>query len=367
MSKGLKIFVIILIVLMLGAGGLYAYKIYKDKYDVIEEKVVAGENVEDNSTLEVPIKTVQTFKGTDRPIAVMIDNHKAALPQGGLKDAYMVYEIIVEGGESRLMALFKGKDLDKIGPVRSSRHYFLDYALENDAIYVHFGWSPQAEYDISNLKVNNINGISESSSSFWRTKDKSAPHNVATSTQKILEIAKRKDYATTSTKKSVLNYVVDDVKLENGEKADEITIPYSESNVVKYTYDSHTGRYQRYSKGIEETDWTTKEKVTTKNIIITFARNATINDGENKGRQTLYNTGTLDGYYITNGRAIKITCEKSSRSSQTVYKDLEGNEIKVNDGNTFVQICPIDAKVRIEGNEPETDNTNTTSVNTSVD
>ena len=367
MSKGLKIFVIILIVLMLGAGGLYAYKIYKDKYDVIEENVVAGENVEDNSTLEVPIKTVQTFKGTDRPIAVMIDNHKAALPQGGLNDAYMVYEIIVEGGESRLMALFKGKDLDKIGPVRSSRHYFLDYALENDAIYVHFGWSPQAEYDISNLKVNNINGISESSSSFWRTKDKSAPHNVATSTQKILEIAKRKDYATTSTKKSVLNYVVDDVKLENGEKADEITIPYSDSNVVKYTYDSDTGRYQRYSKGIEETDWTTKEKVTTKNIIITFARNATINDGENKGRQTLYNTGTLDGYYITNGRAIKITCEKSSRSSQTVYKDLEGNEIKVNDGNTFVQICPIDAKVRIEGNEPETDNTNTTRVNTSVD
>ena len=79
----------------------------------------------------------------------------------------------------------------------------------------------------------------------------------------------------------------------------------------------------------------------------------------------MYNTGTLDGYYITNGRAIKITCEKSSRSSQTVYKDLEGNEIKVNDGNTFVQICPIDAKVRIESNEPETDNT--TSVDTSVD
>ena len=81
----------------------------------------------------------------------------------------------------------------------------------------------------------------------------------------------------------------------------------------------------------------------------------------------MYNTGTLDGYYITNGRAIKITCEKSSRSSQTVYKDLEGNEIKVNDGNTFVQICPIDAKVKIEGNEPEADNTNTTSVDTSVD
>ena len=95
----------------------------------------------------------------------------------------------------------------------------------------------------------------------------------------------------------------------------------------------------------------TGEKITTKNIIITFARNATLNDGEGKGRQTLYNVNNLKGYYITNGRAIEITCEKSSRSEQTVYKDLEGNEIDVNDGNTFVQICPIDAKVVIEGQE----------------
>ena len=66
------------------------------------------------------------------------------------------------------------------------------------------------------------------------------------------------------------------------------------------------------------------------------------------GRQTLNNVKTLDGYYITNGKAIKIKCEKSSRSSQTVYKDLEGNEINVNDGKTFIQICPIEADVELE-------------------
>ena len=76
-----------------------------------------------------------------------------------------------------------------------------------------------------------------------------------------------------------------------------------------------------------------------------------MNDGENKDRQTLSNVGTLNGYYITNGKSIKITCEKTSRSAQTVYKDLDGNEIKVNDGNTYVQICPINAKVTIEGAE----------------
>ena len=110
----------------------------------------------------------------DRPIAVMIDNHNGAWPQAGLNQAYMVYEIIVEGGETRLMALFKGVTVDKIGPVRSSRHYFLDYAMENDAIYAHFGWSPQAKSDISKYSINNINGITESSSTFWRVKDKSS-------------------------------------------------------------------------------------------------------------------------------------------------------------------------------------------------
>lgn len=100
----------------------------------------------------------------------MIDNHNGAWPQAGLNDAYMVYEIIVEGGETRLMALFKGADLDKIGPVRSARHYFIDYAMENDAIYVHFGESPQAESDITRYSIQDIDGIAEDGTTFWRVK-----------------------------------------------------------------------------------------------------------------------------------------------------------------------------------------------------
>ncbi len=95
----------------------------------------------------------------ERPIAIMINNHSIARQNhAGLNDAYIVYEAIVEGGLTRLMAIFKDKDTARIGSVRSSRHYFLDYALENDAIYVHYGWSPQAESDINILGVDNING-----------------------------------------------------------------------------------------------------------------------------------------------------------------------------------------------------------------
>jgi len=298
-------------------------------------------------------KQVKIFNGNARPIAVMIDNVGNARPQAGLNDAYLVYEIIVEENLTRLMALYKEADLEKIGPIRSSRHYFLDYALENDAIYVHFGWSPQAQTDIRKLDVDNINGMAESSKSFWRVRDKRAPHNAVTSTEKILEIAKRKDYDTTSTKTSVLNYVTDEVELIQGISATNITIPYSSTYKVTYKYDEETKRYTRGYNKTTQKDWDTEELITTKNIIITFAKNSMLNDGTTKGRQNLSNIGTLDGYYITNGKAIPITCYKSSRKAQTVYKDLEGNKIDVNDGNTFIQIVPINSKVVIESGENE--------------
>ena len=339
---GVKILITILIILVIVAGAVLAYKITKDKENNIQP--VANEE-EEKIIAEVEEKQPQIYKGNDKPIAVMIDNHNLAWPQAGLNQAYMVYEIIVEGGETRLMALFKGVDLEKIGPVRSARHYFIDYAMENDAIYVHFGQSPQAENDIKRYSIDDINGISEDGTTFWRVKDKYAPHNAVTNTEKLLQSAKNKKYKTTSTKESILNYVTDEVNLEEGQEAINVTIPHSDLQKVQYTYDSENKVYKRFARNKAQTDWDTGEAVTTKNIIITFCDNYTLTDKENKGRQGLKNIGTFDGYYITNGKAIKIQCEKTDREEQTIYKDMNGNEIQVNDGNTFVNICPTDAEV----------------------
>ncbi len=346
MNKKTRSLIIALIVIILVAGTLMAYKIVTNKENDVEE--ISEEQTEENIlTAGVEEKKVQIFNGNDRPIAVMIDNHNLAWPQAGLNKAYLVYEIVVEGGETRLMALFKGVDVDKIGPVRSARHYFLDYVMENDAIYAHFGWSPMAQSDIPKYSINNINGISESESTFWRVRDKSAPHNAVTSTEALLKVAKNKKYKTTSNKDSVLNYVTDEVILEEGQIANTVTIPHSTLQTVKYVYDEQNKVYKRYARGKAQTDWDTGNSVATKNIIITFCDNYTLNDSEEKGRQGLKNIGTFNGYYITNGKAIKIKCIKESRNLQTKYEDLDGNEINVNDGNTWINICPINAKVDI--------------------
>ena len=341
-KKGMRIFVIALVVLILVAGGLLGYKIFmgKDGQGVI--------SLGEDNGIKDEKKNIKIFNGKERPIAIMIDNHSGAWPQAGLNDTYAIYEIIVEGGETRMMALFKGKDTDKIGPVRSSRHYFLDYAMENDAIYTHYGWSPQAESDIGTYRINNINGISESEKDFWRIKDKAAPHNVLTSIKNIKKIAEKKKYRMTSSEESVLNYSADEINLNSEQVANKITIPYSELHTTAYTYDANTQRYIRYARGKQQTDYSTKEPITTKNIIITFAQNYELKDSEHKDRQGINNVGTLDGYYITNGKAEKIKCEKTARDKKTIYKDLNGNVIQVNDGNTIFNICPSDSKVTFE-------------------
>ena len=344
--RGTKIFVITLIILILIALGLFVLKIYNDK-NIEQANTNNYINTESNLEKVEEIKP-KTLSSSSRPIAVMIDNHIDAMPQAGLLEADIVYEIIVEGGETRLMLILQDKDLDKIGPIRSSRHYFLDYALENDAIYVHYGWSPQAQSDISSLGVNNINGIYESASDFWRVQDKYAPHNAVTSTKNIMKIAEREDYRTTTTADTVLNYVVEEVELEEGKTANTVTIPYSYSNTVRYEYDEDLKEYVRYSRDEKQVDWETEKTITTKNIIIEKIENWLLNDGTDKGRQTIDNIKEVDGYYITNGKVIPITCNKTSRKGQTVYKDLEGNEIKVNDGKTFIQICPIDSNISFE-------------------
>ena len=356
-SKKIKIIIAITItVIILILGSILGIKIYKDQKNFQNINSEINTTAEENTITQNEIvkpkeekKEPKIFNGNDRPIAVMIDNHKGAWPQAGLNKTYLVYEIIVEGGETRLMALFKGQDVDVVGPVRSSRHYFLDYAMENDAIYAHYGWSPKAKSDISSLNINNINGLYYSKPTFWRVSTKKAPHNAMTSTSTLLAAAKKSGYRTTSDQSSVLTYSQGEVNLKDGEDATEIKIPHSYLHSVTYKYDEDTKRYTRYARGTLQKDYTTKEAITTKNIIIMFANNSQLNDGTTKDRQDLSNIGTFDGYYITNGKAIEIKCTKSNRRSKTIYKDATtGKEIEVNDGNTWINICPKSAKVKIE-------------------
>ena len=356
-KKKIIIGIIILILLAIIAIAIYMYL-------NTSEKEVKKPKKEEPEQVEVPVEekklTIVDEDSNQRPIAVMIDNNIGNGRHAGLQDSYINYEIIVEGGLTRIMALFKDKDVSLIGPVRSSRHYFLDYALESDAIYAHYGWSTYAQNDIKYLNVNNINGLYDSAP-FWRDTTISAPHNVFTSIDKLYAYATQKNYNTTSTNWKLLNYTTDEVNLntpistttqtnpETGEKttipitreglltANTVIIPYSYYQNRSYTYDSKRKVYLRYMNNTPHLDKTTGAQLYYKNIIIEKVRNSLL---DNEGRQDLDTTGTGEGYYITNGYALPIYWTKSGRSAKTIYKYSDGSEVKINDGNTFIQIMP---------------------------
>lgn len=286
-----------------------------------------------------------------RPIAVMIDNDADYYgPQSGLENAYLIYEIYVEGGSTRMMALFDGgmmTDEEKetrIGPVRSSRHYFLDFALENDAVYAHCGFSPRAQSEISSRGVNNINGLYESTPFFRYSEYNNGWHNLYTSYDRLYAAAENSHgYRMTGDEK--LNYRETMEIPGTGDAATGISIPYRQYT-MSYRYDEEAGRYLREKRGSAHT-MQSGVQLSATNILILKMTNVPLNDGENKDRQDLYDTGSGEGIYITGGKAQAITWEKSDRSARTHYR-LNGEELFLNPGVTIVQIVPPTMAISIE-------------------
>lgn len=308
------------------------------------------DNSNDNKVQEKEKVQIVDLNSNERPIAVMINTHKDARPQAGLSDAYMVYEIMVEGGITRMMALYtQDFDEEKIGAIRSSRHNYLDYVLENDAIYIHWGGSPKAYEDLNSLKITHIDGITYGNKYFVtdKTLKRAIEHTRFTSTELIKKGIEDLKLKTTTDKGYLLNYTADEVKLNEKDGsvvANNITLKYSNYQTVSYEYNSEEKVYYRSMSGEKHTDLVTGEQYHFKNII---AYSVKYNTMDSYGRQDLENIGSGEGVYITNGYSIPIKWTKKDRSSKTIYTYLDGTEIDVSDGNTFIQIYPTSGKLTI--------------------
>lgn len=335
-----------ILVLCIIVSGIFVYKKYFSSDNTYKEE----------KKEEKKLKIIDESSNS-RAIAVMINNNHQAWPHAGLDKSYINYEIIAEGGITRIMALYKDqKDVEKIGSVRSSRPYFLDYVLENDAIYIHWGGSNDAYNDISSLGIDHIDGMDYEGKYFFRDKslDKAYEHTGFTKMSMINDGIKNLNIKTTTNKRNLLNYSVDEINFndkENAIKADEVVIPYSSYHTTSYKYDETNKVYLRYMADTPHVDSITNNQYTAKNIITYKLENYSY---DSYGRQKLENIGSGEGYYITNGYAVPITWKKDTRASQTryYYANTE-EEIKLNDGNTWIQIEPDNKYLDIISNNVE--------------
>ncbi|MCR5789864.1 MAG: DUF3048 domain-containing protein [Lachnospiraceae bacterium] len=284
--------------------------------------------------------------GNRRPIAIMLNNLEAAQPMSGISYADVVYEYVVEGGITRLMGLFENyDDLDKIGSVRSCREYFVYTALEFDAIYMHFGQAAYAVDLLARDYVDNLNGLGEAGDTcFYRTTDRQAPHNVYTSAAGIEAGIKKLGYRENhydgfqgKFRFCDLNEVITN---EGGGSAKHIEPDYK-INKPWFEYNEETGKYDRYQYGGPQIDDLTGEQLSYDNVIMQYNKWTQL-DQKDYLAFDCHSGGIIQ--YCTKGKFSIGTWRREADSTRDGnfdtapirYYDMEGNEIKINNGKTFV-------------------------------
>jgi hypothetical protein len=287
--------------------------------------------------------------GKKRPYAIQFSNFKTVSNQSGIGQADIVYECLVEGGITRLLAIGQQFLGDRIGSIRSSRHYFVSLADEYDAIYIHYGKTKYAKSKIGELGINNLDGETGIGTTvFYRDKTIKAPHNAFTSLDRILEGIDMKDYDTEYEEGYEPHYSFydTDTDLTDGSAASKVAVDFSGYNDPFFEYNETDKLYYRSQFDASHKDALTGEQLTFKNIIIQFVKEWDIDKND-------YQTMDLEdasgnGYYITNGQMVPITWKKKEATRWMRYYNEAGEELTINPGKTYIALFPKDRTKDVE-------------------
>ncbi len=265
------------------------------------------------------------------PVAVMIENHVDARPQAGLAQASLVYEAEAEGGITRFLAIFAGgEDIKKIGPVRSAREYYLNWAKELGGLYVHCGGSPEALADIPKLGILDFDEFFRGGY-FWRDQARSAPHNLYTSSELLERYLREKgraegDYQPWRFK--------DDQPPAEAASSSILIVFKAPDSVVEWKYDRGSDSYLRYQAGQPHLDADGRQ-ITAKNVVIQFVRSKIIDE---KLRLRLDNIGSGGAEICQDGNCRPGSWKKDSAASRTRYYYGDGEEAVFDAGPIWVEV-----------------------------
>ena len=295
---------------------------------------------------------------TRKPIAVMIDDHWGARPQSGLSMADIVYQGPAEGGIPRYMAIFQTQVAPAIGPVRSSREYFVAWAEEYRAIYAHMWGAPNAMARLAKddkKYIFNIDGLRYGGKSgyMWRVGFKVAPHNLYTSYAKLWTLGQKLG-AKNPLETSPFTFG-DASSLDARPIGGTITVGYR-ANTITYVYDRATNTYPRTVSAIKsgsarvpQVDAINQQRIAPSNVVImtmTVGFLACSGAACHKNRLDVDYVGHGNAMVFNNGQAIAATWTKKNQTSTTVitYRDgpNKGQPVPMVRGQIFVQIQPTD-------------------------
>lgn len=318
-----------------------------------------------------------------RPLMVMVENHQESRPQSGLTSADVVYEAVAEGGITRFMAAFYCDAVSKetiIGPVRSARTYFLDWASEysKNPLYVHVGGAhcdPETgqgclngakadalgqiqEYGWGGSQGNDINQFSVGFPTFWRDYERlgrtvATEHTMYTTTEKLWSLAKERGWSNLSPEgeewqDSFIPWNFTESEPENGEVS-EVSFNFWEGYqdyAVKWQYNPETKVFRRFNGGEPHKDLNNDDQLWTKNLVVQFVTEAKANDGYPGNVHLLYGTtGSGEALIFQNGQVTEAKWTKSTRTDRTQFTTLEGEAVEFLPGKIWLEALPVGTDV----------------------
>ncbi|HHT96617.1 MAG TPA: DUF3048 domain-containing protein [Clostridiales bacterium] len=280
-------------------------------------------------------------KAYNRPYAIQFSNYKTVRNQWGISEADILYEALVEGGITRIVGIGQNFQADRIGSVRSARHYYVSFINLYDAIYIHYGKTKYATKKISELGINNIDGTTGIGDTvFYRVSDLKAPHNAFTSISKIEEGIKKKGFNKELAEDYKGQYLFynNDTDIKGVQAVNKITLKHFNYNKPNFEYKSEDRMFYRFQFGEPHKDSNTNEQLKFKNIIVQFVKEWNI---DKNGYQTMdIESAKGAGYYITNGQLVNITWEMNENNKFICYYNDKGEVLNLNPGKTFIVIHP---------------------------
>ncbi|MBB6670154.1 DUF3048 domain-containing protein [Cohnella nanjingensis] len=270
-----------------------------------------------------------------RPLAIMINNFKAARPQSGLTQADTVWEILAEGGITRLVGIFQSKSFDEpVGPIRSIRPYLIDIGEWYGGVLVHAGASNDALALLQHSGKADLDEINNAGAYFHRDKSRKAPHNLYSTIAKLREGAAKHKYAETAPVPFVSFDSKPNVAAEPAATDIEIMFQMSDYK-VSYHFDASTGLYERSINGQPHIDLNNKEQLTAANLVVLSAKHKTY---DSYGRLEIDLTSGGEAVLFQEGHAISCTWERKKGDIVRLMKD--GAELKFVPGITYYHVVP---------------------------
>lgn len=281
-----------------------------------------------------------------RPFMVMINNIQAALPHRGVTKADILYELLAEGGITRMMAVFSDVEaVDEIGPVRSIRPYFIDLGLSYNSVICHAGGSTAAYSRLYGGGIAYIDGLTsyKLANAFYRDQQRqwdgyATEHTLFTTGENLYKIAseeKKYSLELSDGYETGLNFVKDGTPA-GGQSAKKITVSFG-YKTTEANYDETSGVYTLKQFGKNYVDETTGKQPEFTNIMTIRAQTYTVDD---YGRLSITLNGEGAGWYACGGKYVPITWKRESGTSPFHYYLEDGTELSVGVGSSYIAVIP---------------------------